>query len=206
MLEQLTTNISQYGYFAIFLLIFLQEVGFPSPIPNELVLLFSGYLSFTGALNLPLVIISVIGGDLLSSTILFIVFYFFGKIIIKRKPKWIPLPQKKLDHISSKIRISGHSGIFIGRLTPFIKGYVSVLCGLMRISPSRYGTIMVTTSIIWSSAYVCCGYLAGPYWNLITQKDSTIQYILLLIAASVIVIIVLLQVFKRLLSTKQLQQ
>jgi len=207
MLEQLTTNISQYGYFAIFLLIFLQEVGFPSPIPNELVLLFSGYLSFTGALNLPLVVISVIAGDLLSSSILFLVFYFFGKIIITRKPKWLPLPQNKLDHISAKIQVSGYSYIFIGRLTPLIKGYVTVLCGLMRISPSKYGIIMLFTSIIWSSAYVCGGYLAGPYWNLIIQNDTTIKYLVLLIPAGVIVIIILMQVLKKIFSTsKQLQQ
>lgn len=200
MLEQLVLHISQYGYLAIFLLIFLQEVGVPNPIPNELVLLFSGYLSFTGNLNMAAVILCAITGDLLGSGILFVTFYFFGKVIIRRKPKWIPLSTRKLEHLSGKIRVSGHSGIFIGRLTPFIKGYVSVLSGLTHYSPSKYGIIMLLTSIIWATVYAGGGYLAGPYWNLIA-RNSTSNYLILLIAASVIVIIILLQAFKRLLST-----
>jgi membrane protein DedA with SNARE-associated domain len=201
MLEQLVLHISQYGYLAIFLLIFLQEVGVPNPIPNELVLIFSGYLSFMGTLNLFLVVLAAIAGDLLGGTILFASFYFFGKLIMKRKPKWIPLPEKMLERISNKIRISGNSGIFIGRLTPFVKGYVSVLSGLTHYAPSKYGITLLLTSIIWALAYVCCGYLAGPYWNLITRNSSAIQYLTLLIAVSVIIILILLQIFRKLLST-----
>ena len=201
MVEQIAHNISQYGYLSIFLLVFLQEIGVPNPIPNELVLLFSGYLSFTGVLSLPLAILSAIIGDLLSSGTLFIAFYFFGNYIFKRLPKWIPLSKEKLESISEKIRVSGHYGIFIGRLTPFIKGYVSVLSGLTRVKPSKFGIILLSTSIIWASAYVCCGYFAGPYWELIMRNNSTIQHQVLLIAVSVIVIVILLQVLKRLLST-----
>jgi len=178
MLEQLVLHISQYGYLAIFLLIFLQEVGIPNPIPNELVLLFSGYLSFTGTLNIVVVILCAIGGDLLSSEILFITFYFFGKLIINKKTKWIPISTKKLERLSEKIRISGHSGIFIGRLTPFIKGYVSVLSGLTHYSPSKYGATLLLTSIIWASVYVCAGYLSGPYWCLTERNSPTIKYTL----------------------------
>jgi len=201
MIEQIASHISQYGYLAIFVLIFLQEVGVPNPIPNELVLLFSGYLAFTGTLNIGLVLLCAISGDLLASTILYTSFYFFGKLIMKRKPKWIPLPRKRLERVYNKIQTSGQSGIFIGRLTPFIKGYVSVLCGFMRIAPTKYTITLLLTSVIWALAYVSCGYLAGPYWELITRNNHTIQYFVLVIAAVVIAIILILQLFKRLLST-----
>jgi membrane protein DedA with SNARE-associated domain len=52
--------ISKYGYLAIFVLIFLQETGVPNPVPNELVLMFSGYLVFTGILHLPLVLLAAV--------------------------------------------------------------------------------------------------------------------------------------------------
>jgi membrane protein DedA with SNARE-associated domain len=41
---ELILYITKYGYIAIFVLIFLQEIGAPNPIPNEFVLLYSGYL------------------------------------------------------------------------------------------------------------------------------------------------------------------
>jgi len=44
----LSAYILKYGYIAIFSLVFLQEIGVPNPVPNEVVLLFSGYLSSVG--------------------------------------------------------------------------------------------------------------------------------------------------------------
>ena len=52
--------ISKYGYLAIFVVTFLQETGVPNPVPNELVLMFSGYLVFTGILHLPLVLFAAV--------------------------------------------------------------------------------------------------------------------------------------------------
>jgi membrane protein DedA with SNARE-associated domain len=41
----LSAYIIKYGYIALFSLVFLQEIGVPNNVPNELVLLFSGYLT-----------------------------------------------------------------------------------------------------------------------------------------------------------------
>ncbi|MFZ4581828.1 MAG: DedA family protein [Paludibacter sp.] len=200
MIEEILLEISKYGYLAIFLLVFLQEVGVPNPIPNELVLLLSGYLSSTGILNISIAILSAIAGDLLAITILYLIFYFFGAIIMNRKPKWLPLPYKKIENISTKIKKSGLFGIFIGRLTPFIKGYVTVLSGLMQVAPAKFAFISISTSVIWSVVYVCFGYLLGPYLQLITSNSSNIGYLILIITCSIIVLAVSIQLFKKLVS------
>ena len=54
--EEVVYYITGYGYLAIFILVFLQEIGMPNPFPNELLLIFSGYLSFRGILFFPLAI------------------------------------------------------------------------------------------------------------------------------------------------------
>jgi membrane protein DedA with SNARE-associated domain len=195
--EQLISGITQYGYLAIIALIFLQEVGIPSPIPNEFILLFSGYLSFSGILKASLVILSAIIGDLLASVLLFELFYFFGDMILQRKPKWLPLSQEKMERISHRINRSGQTATFIGRLTPFIKGYVSVLCGLLHLSHKKYGVILITTSIIWSSAYVCCGFYMGPYWNQWTQNNPNLPSWFILIPVSMIMLSVLIPFVKK---------
>jgi len=184
MSEQLTLLLSQYGYVAIIALIFLQEIGIPSPIPNEFVLVFSGYLAFTGVLNISWVILSAIVGDLLASFILFEAFYFFGKVILERKPKWIPISKEKMDKMNVRMQESGQTGTFIGRLTPFIKGYVSVLSGLLRMSQKKYGLTLLSTSIIWSAAYVSFGYFIGPQLN----KYTTFLYIIPVIALGVVLV------------------
>lgn len=158
----------QYGYLAILALVFMQEVGIPSPIPNEFLLLFSGYLSFIGVLKASLVIVSAVVGDLLASFILFELFYFFGTSVMNRKPKWLPISDVKLEKLRLKLELRGQVGTYIGRVTPFIKGYVSVLCGLLRVPQKKYSLILVITSVTWSLAYVGGGYLVGPYFKEVT--------------------------------------
>ena len=173
----MTTNflefISQYGYLAVFLLVFLQEIGFPNPIPNEIVLLFSGFLSYSGELNFGLVIGSAIVGDIISSTVLFFVFYKFGTIILKRKPKWIPISETKIRKLSLKMNEKGLWAIFVGRVSPFIRGYVSVLSGLVRIHYRDYLLIQCVSAVLWALAYVATGYVLA-YFDFSFQKDASV--------------------------------
>lgn len=174
MTELLLSNLEQYGCFAIFILVGLQEVGLPNPIPNEFVLLFSGYLAYKGLLYFPLLIVAAILGDMIASITLFTLFYFFGKIILNRKPKWLTLRQSTKARIFNKINNEDSSGVFIGRLTPFIKGYVSVLSGLVHFSPKKYFGILLSTSFIWVIAYTTIGYYFGFYWNFENQSNFSL--------------------------------
>lgn len=165
-------SVIKYGYLIIILLVFLQEVGFPNPIPNELVMVFSGYLCYTGMLKLPFVILVALLGDLLGSGILYAVFFFFGKKIMKKKPRWLPISQKKIDKLAAKFQKQGISAVIIGRLSPFIRGYVSVLMGLMNYPAKKYLWILVGTAIFWACFYVLTGYLIGPYWKLVSTYKA----------------------------------
>jgi len=165
-------NVIKYGYLIIFILIFLQEVGFPNPIPNELVMVFSGYLGFIGMLHIPYVILAAVFGDLLGSGILYTVFYFFGKTIMEHKPRWLPISQKKIDKLSAKLQNQGFSVVIIGRLSPFIRGYVSVLMGLMNYPAKKFVWVLVGTAIFWACFYVMTGFLIGPYWKYVSTYEA----------------------------------
>lgn len=165
-------SVVKYGYLIILVLVFLQEVGFPNPIPNELVMLFSGYLGYIGMLKVPIIILAAMFGDLLGSGILFTVFFFFGKSIMGHKPKWIPISEKKIEKLSLKFQQQGASAVVIGRLSPFIRGYVSVLMGLMNYPARKYVWILSSTAVFWSCFYVMTGFLFGPYWKLVSEYKS----------------------------------
>jgi len=202
MSNEIILSISQHGYLAILLLVFLQEVGFPNPIPNELVMIASGYLAYIGLLNFPLIVLSVFVGDLAGSGILYTAFYFFGQIILRRKPKWLKISDTKMNNIKHRIETSGQSGIFVGRLTPFIRGYVSVLCGLLQVPIKKYSLILISTATIWSFSYISIGYLIGPYWNLITNSNADMHQYLGIFSITMLVIVILFFSVKRLTSRK----
>src|SRR6516225_8382929 len=99
----LATHIAEYGYIAIFLLVLLQELGVPNPVTNEFVLLFSGYLAYTGVLNLQLVVLTSVSADCIGTTILYALFYRFGEYLMDRRPRWFPISPKHIDRLKLMI-------------------------------------------------------------------------------------------------------
>jgi len=181
---ELAAYISQYGYLAIFGLVFLQEIGIPNPVPNELVLLFSGYLSFTGTLSFPLVFLSAVLADFLGTTLLYVVFYYFGRKILEKKPRWLPISKEKIERLGALIATRDKWGIFIGRLIPYIRGYASVAAGLLQMSPKIFLTMVSISAVLWSGGYVLVGRLSGKYWDKIMAQfggATTAFYIVLAI-------------------------
>lgn len=66
----LSAYMGKYSYIAIFSLVFLQEMGVPNPVPNELVLLFCGYLTSIGELDFITVLLTVVAADTIGSSLL----------------------------------------------------------------------------------------------------------------------------------------
>ena len=179
--------INHYGYAAIFLLIFLQEIGVPNPVPNELVLAFSGYLCSTGVLSLLLVLITAVVADMLGATILYAVFYWSGAYILSHKPRWLPLPVAKINRMSAKLS-AGHGlfPVFLGRVTPFIRGYVSVIAGLLKIKPEKYLPLILITATMVSGFYVILGRILGPYLPSAESHLGTLKYIIIVIVITIV--------------------
>jgi membrane protein DedA with SNARE-associated domain len=195
--EELVYYVTRYGYLAIFCLVFLQEIGMPVPFPNEILLMFSGYLSYKGLLYLPSVIFTGVLADFIGTNVLYFLFYYTGTIIIKKKPRWVPLSTRMIEQISSKISGGGKLNIYIFRLTPFTRGYTSVICGLLQIRAKVFLPIALISAITWASVYVVTGYLIGPSWDHFTESIGDFKYILLAVLALIIGIVLIINYKRR---------
>jgi membrane protein DedA with SNARE-associated domain len=190
MSSELVLFITKYGYLAIFSLVLLQELGVPNPVTNEFVLLFSGYLAFSGALNLWLVILAAVSADCIGTTILYAVFYLFGEYIMDHRSRWLPVSPSHIDRIAQKISERQQWGIYVGRLIPFLRGYASVAAGILRIRPKIFIRAVIVSAITWSGGYVVAGKLLGPYWEQFAAKMGGVESLVLL--ATLIVVATLI--------------
>jgi membrane protein DedA with SNARE-associated domain len=187
----------KYGYLAIFILVFLQETGMPNPFPNELLLIISGYLSFKGLLFAPFVILTAVSADFIGTNILYFLFYNTGTLVFQKKPKWIPLSPRMIDRLSTKISRGGQLSIFIFRLTPFTRGYTSVITGLIHVKPKIFLPIAFLSALTWAIIYMLTGYLLGPSWNIISLNFGKIKFIMLGILMVVICLVLLVCLFRK---------
>jgi len=195
--EQIVYWVINWGYLAIFLLVFLQEIGMPNPFPNELLLMFSGYLSFKALLYLPFVILAAIAGDFIGTNILYFLFYGAGTIIMNKKPGWLPFSSKMIERLTAKISGGGLLNLYIFRLTPFTRGYTSVIAGLLQVKPRIFLPIALITAITWAMVWVVIGNLIGPSWNMFTGNIECFKYYLLAMLTIVAGIILILSYFRR---------
>ncbi len=168
MSDELIRYIITYGYPTIFSLVFLQEVGIPNPVPNEFILLFSGYLTSTGQLSFFKVISTVVIADFIGTAALYFIFYFFGTALIKKAPKWLPIA--KIESIKHKLSHKGLWSIYAGRLIPYVRGYTSVAAGAVRLPPKVFLPAVLFSAITWSGGYVFIGKLLGPRWESVSDK------------------------------------
>ncbi|HKE29225.1 MAG TPA: DedA family protein [Bryobacteraceae bacterium] len=180
MSTEVTQYITRFGYLAIFLLVILQELGVPNPVTNEFVLLFSGYLTFTGVLNFWLVFLTAVSADCIGTIILYVVFYRCGEEILKRRPKWCPITPEHIEKIERTISERQLWGIYVGRLTPFLRGYTSVAAGILEIRPRVFVPAVIISAITWSGGYVVAGRLLGPYWEEVAAKIGSVETLVLL--------------------------
>ena len=194
---ELVSYVTKYGYLAIFILIFLQEIGMPSPFPNELLLIFSGYLIYKGILTAPYVILTAVLADFTGTSILYFLFNRSGELILRKKPKWIPLSPRIIRTMTSKLSKQGLSGIFIFRLTPFTRGYASVISGLLQIKRDTFLIIALGSALTWAAFYVITGYLIGPYWSLFTENLDNFKYVLIAVPLIVICTVLITYYFRK---------
>jgi len=195
--EEVVYYVTGYGYLAVFIMVFLQEIGMPNLFPNELLLIFSGYLSFSGHLFLPLVILTAVSADFLGTNILYYTFYYAGNFIMLKKPRWFPISAGMIEKLTKKINNGGLANIFVFRCTPFTRGYVSVITGLLRVRAKVYMPITLYSAIAWASFYVITGYMIGPSWNLFSQNLDKFKYVLLSIFIITLVMILFIKYIAR---------
>ena len=195
--EEVVYWVTKYGYLAIFVLVFLQEIGMPNPFPNELLLIFSGYLSVKGLLFFPYVILTAITADFIGTNTLYFLFYNAGSLIINKKPRWIPLSSAMIERLSLKISKSGKLTMFIFRLTPFTRGYTSVIAGLLHLGPKMYLPLAIFSGVIWASFYVLTGYFIGPYWDLLVEHIRSFKYVMLGLLITILGLVFLVNFLRR---------
>ncbi len=191
----LIAYITKYGLIAIFSLVFLQEIGVPNPIPTELVILFSGYLSSIGKLNFVAVFFAAVSADFIGTSVLYFVFYYFSSWILARLSRRISMD--KIDRLKAKLEKRSFWSVYLGRLLPYVRGYTSVAAGILEIPPRIFLPAVILSAITWSGGYAIAGRILGPRWAILASKLGTGKFAILVLIALIIFIFVIPHAHRR---------
>ena len=178
MFDWITGIIGRLGYVGVAALTFLENV-FP-PIPSELVIPLAGYVAADGRLNLPVVIAVASAGSLAGA----VLWYELGRRIgerrlrdwVDRHGKWLTLSGRDLDRSQQWFERHGNAAVFLGRLVPAVRTFVSLPAGFARMPLGSFLFYSALGTAIWTAALAYAGVVLksnfsviGDYINVATN-------------------------------------
>ncbi|WP_054705276.1 DedA family protein [Bacillus sp. JCM 19041] len=167
-MEIIKELIIQYGYVGVFFSLLAGILGFP--IPDEVLLLTIGYLSYIDFLHItPALIVSIVGSFLGMSLSYYLGIKLGAPFLETYGPRFY-LSIKRQKQVHALLAKHGKWIIFFGFFIPGIRHLTGYLSGIAKLKYSTYAMFSGIGSIIWASGFILCGYVLGHRWLVIREN------------------------------------
>ncbi|MFT4967352.1 MAG: membrane protein DedA with SNARE-associated domain [Candidatus Deianiraeaceae bacterium] len=174
----IVTLVEQFGYFGIILAMAMESSLFP--LPSEIVMIPAGILVHQGKLNFFLVTFSGVLGSYLGSLANYLLADFLGRPLIIRYGQYIMLPKEKLYKIEVFFTKYGSISIFIGRLLPIVRHFISIPAGFAKMNIWLFTLYTILGSALWMFILTTIGYYLGDNMDKIHIAMPIIKLAILL--------------------------
>jgi membrane protein DedA with SNARE-associated domain len=171
------TSIEQYSYFAIF--IFALFSGYLIPIPEEIILLITGYMARAHLIHLTPAIFVVILAFVIGDNILF-------KLALKNNKHVAKLIHEVLSlKIISEKRafFEKHIGatIFTSRFIPFLRFIGPVFSGYIKVPEKTFMLFNTLAIVIYAPFVMWVGYFFNEYFSQIVTEIGKVKHVLFIL-------------------------
>ncbi len=135
------------------------------PLPSEVIMPFSGYLVSTGVFNIWLVGIAGALGCVWGSIVAYYAGQWGGRPLIVRYGKYVLISPHDLDRADSLFQRYGEVIVFVSRLLPVIRTFISFPAGVARMHFGRFVLYTFVGSFPWCLALAWIGQVMGENWT-----------------------------------------
>jgi membrane protein DedA with SNARE-associated domain len=197
--DAVTSAIGDYGLYAVFALMLVDAVF---PAASEVVMVYGGAVAsgafagqdvvlFGQTLDSGLrayVAIALAGtlGYTVGAIAGWAIGLYGGRPYLERHGRWLHLDERKLDRAERWFERWEDWAVFLGRLTPVIRSFVSIPAGVMEVPFVRYTLLTLAGSAIWCFGLAGIGWAVGASWE---DVHSAFQYLDYLVLAAVVAVI-----------------
>ncbi|QMU74715.1 DedA family protein [Streptacidiphilus sp. PB12-B1b] len=163
--------IASYGVIAVFLLMTAESACIP--IPSELVMLFGGALS-AGAVPgahpaLVWVFAAGVAGNLTGSFLAWAVGRYAGPAAVRRFGRYVWLREHDLDRAQDWFARHGAASVFLGRMLPVVRTFISLPAGIAAMPPLRFGFYTAAGCVPFIGILASVGSAVGTHWQTIAD-------------------------------------
>lgn len=151
----MTEVIERFGALGVFLLMVPESACIP--VPSELTLLFSGFAVHQGWISFPLAVAAATAGNVAGSLLA----YALGA---SRALERFWLARRVLSRWEELIERHGTRAVFVARLMPLARTFVSLPAGALRVRLGPFIALTTAGCALWAIGFVLAGALAANAW------------------------------------------
>ena len=170
-------TISALGYGGIIILMAIESANIP--LPSEIIMPFSGFLVAQGQFNLWLVGLSDAIGCVIGSILSYWLGMRGGRPLIEKYGKYILISHHDLDLADSWFKKRGEMTVFIGRLLPIIRTFISFPAGIAKMHFWRFVIYSFLGSLPWCLLLAFIGQKMGENWENLRTYFHDFDYLVL---------------------------
>ena len=188
--DSVTSAIGDYGLYAVFVLMAIDAV---LPAASEVVMVYAGAVA-SGAFagqevvlfgseldsGFPAFVAVALSGTLgytIGSVGGWAIGLYGGRPYLERRGRWLHLDRERLDRAERWFERWEDWAVFLGRLTPVVRSFVSIPAGVMETPFVRYTLLTLVGSAIWCFAFAGGGWAAGASWEDVHDAFSYFDYL-----------------------------
>ncbi|BAY18894.1 hypothetical protein NIES21_47480 [Anabaenopsis circularis NIES-21] len=158
-LENIQEFAHQYGYWAIFLGILLENLGIP--LPGETITLVGGFLAGSDELSYWLVLGDAVAGAVLGSACGYWVGKLGGWPFLLQIGKIFRISEEKLLNIKDQFSQNAAKAIFFGRFFALLRIFAAPLAGIAEIPFLKFFLYNLAGATTWAAVMVTLAFFAG---------------------------------------------
>jgi len=187
-LENIEEIAQQYGYWAVFLGIMLENIGIP--IPGETVTLAGGFLAGSDQLNYWIVLGDAALGAALGGNIGYWVGRSGGWSLLLALGKLLRVQEDRLLSLKQQFSANAAKAVFLGRFVALLRVFASPLAGIVEMPYWKFMVYNTSGAIAWATIMVTLSYFAGqvvPLEKLVEWASRFAALTLLIVGAWLVI-------------------
>jgi len=162
-LDHVLNWVSAYGYGAVFTCLVLGIVGLP--LPDEWLLVFTGYLIWKGRFHPVAGVLVAFCGSCCGISLSYIIGRTLGLGFVHRYGRWFHITGEHTRRVHDWFQRIGHWALFFGYFVPGVRHFTAIVAGTSRLEFRSFAAYAWSGGLLWVGTFISVGYLLGDQWQ-----------------------------------------
>ncbi len=189
------------GYLGVAAAVALETIV--APIPSEVILPMAGWKVSQSAAdasvlepltslawNIPLAVAFATSGSVVGAVVGYAIGAWGGRPLLDRYGRYVGIGAEDLDRADRWFDRWGTWAVFLGRMVPLVRTFVSYPAGISRMPIGRFVLFSTLGSLPWNAALIYAGFIVGDNYPVIEATLKPYEYVIYAVVIALVLLLV----------------